>query len=188
MSSSSKREWTTLLFWCCLYIHVMRQSRHLLRFLLCCCARMTLSSGEGPWKESSIVQEPSRSSKATPRIGNLGSGLVDSVRAKSVGEARMSGSFSSGSSGGGVGSRGGGVGSRFFLPGYVFNFALDCGVTFSLSSEGRLSRSKALDAPFVATLGGSAVALFRRSSASFASFDEPPRSFGRGAMGSTGTR
>lgn len=117
-------------------------------------------------------------------------GLVDSVQPNAVGDALRSGSCSFGSSGSGEGSFGGGVGLRFCRIGYLRGSGLAGGATFSLASFGLLKRSSELSAPFGASddVCDAAAAFFLRSSASFASFEEPPRSFGRGAGGYAGTR
>lgn len=111
-------------------------------------------------------------------------GPVERVRPNPVGLALISGVSSSGSGGGGVGSLGGGVGSRFLRIGYLFGSGCDAGVSFSfVASLGLLRRSRELNEPFESGDGASledaaAAAFLRRSSASLASLEEPPRSLG----------
>ena len=107
---------------------------------------------------------------------------MESVRPKSVGMARRSGFSSSGSIGGGVGSRGGGVGSLFFRIGYFFGSSWTKGASFSFVAFGLLRRSRELSVPLGVETGASAAAaaLLRRSSASFASFEDPPSTLGLG--------
>lgn len=164
------------------------QRHHFVNPLLFCCARKTASSGEGPLNGSSVADELSISLTAMVFIALIEDGLVESVRPNAVGDARRSGTSSIGSCGGGVGSLGGGAGSDFFLIGYFFGSDLVCGFTFSFVSFGLLSLSRELNAPSGAGADmGEVAAFFRLSSASLASFEEPPNSLGRGMEGSTGT-
>ena len=161
------------------------------RPLLCCCARRTVSSGDGPWNGSSVSSEPSMFLREILAVCNPHEGLVDNARPKAVGDARRSGPTSCGSGGGGVGSLGGGVGSRFFLIGYFLGSSFGAGASFSLASRDLLKRSSALRDPLTngdSDKSAAAAALLRRSSASLASLEDPPSNFGIGLSGSFGTR
>ena len=159
---------------------------HLVMLLLCCCALKTVSSGDGPLNGSSSSRaEPRMSPKGIRAVACALAELLESVRPNAVGSARRSGFGSSGSAGGGVGSLGGGVGSRCLRTGYFLGADVADGETFSFASCEIVRRSNALRVPF--TPGAllvfeAAAAFFLRSSASFASFEEPPRSLGRGRL------
>ena len=141
-----------------------------------------MSSGDGPLNGSSDKDDPSTSLSAMLLDLLPCGGLVESVRPKLVGDARRSGRSSIISSGGGgEGSFGGGGGSFFFRIGYFLGSTLTCGGSFSFVSLGLLRRSNELSVPSGAARAGlELAAFFRLSSASLASFEDPPRSFGRG--------
>lgn len=141
---------------------------------------MTTASGDGLLNGSLSISDPNTSFSVMQAGSWTWEEPVESVRPNVVGEALISG-FSSGS-GGGVKTLGGGVGSLFFLIGYLFTSGLGFGGLFSFTASfGRLKRSRALNDP-LAFAGNSAeaAAFLRRSSASLASFEDPPSSFGRG--------
>lgn len=153
-----------------------------------------MSSGEGPSNGLLALVVCMRAFKAASvRCGSAG-GLVESVMANAVGDARISGNCSLGSSSSGVGSRGGGVVSRLGRTGY-FRCSSLCvtGGVFSFELFGLLNRSRELRVPLevveaVGVLEAAAAAFFRRSSASFASFEDPPSSLRRAGAGNAGTR
>jgi hypothetical protein len=133
-------------------------------------------------------------------IGAFGfpvTGQVAIARPNAVGGALRSGKGSCSSSGSGSGSGGGGVDSLLFLVGYFRGSGGGAGKASSFVSADfpSVKRSNAL-VVFLVSLStdGSAApcliasAFFLRSSASFASLLEPPRSLGAGRSGWEGTR
>ena len=131
--------------------------------------------------------ETSESSLAFSLVGFFGVGAAPQKPQEDVDDLSTRGrSFLADffSSGGGVGSLGGGVGERFLRTGYRFGTAFARGCSFSLASFGLLNRSSELRASF----GVACAAFFLRSSASLASFEEPPRSLTGGSFEKFGTR
>ena len=88
-----------------------------------------------------------------------------------------------------MGSVGGGEASRFFRIGYRLISGAAIGCSFSLVTFGLPRRSRELSVVLGVDEGASMpAALRRRSSASLASLEEPPRSRMRGRNGSLGSR
>lgn len=149
---------------------------------------MTTASGDGTLNGSLSISDPKTSLRFIQAGSYACEDPVESVRPNMVGEALISG-FSSGS-GDGVKILVGGVGSLFFLVGYFLPSGLGPGGSFSFTASlGRVKRSRALNDPLAIAVDPAVAAAFlRRSSASLASLEDPPSSFGRGREGSAGNR
>lgn len=167
---------------------ISRCFHYLLKPLLPLCARETTSSGEGFWKASAFVADPSMSWRVMGLLGFPVIGHVDIAFPKAVGGALRSGNCSCSSSGSGSGSAGGGVDSLLFLEMYfrgsgagADGVSCFCSVDFP-----SVKRSNALAVFFASAsvdCAGpclAASAFFLRSSASFANLLEPPSNFGAG--------